>query len=241
MWRSIRHLPSFSVRTTRIQTLPYSSFPFFSSPLPKPQPSFTKTLPSNATSSPSTIILWTSSRGGKAFWSVSARCISSIPTPQPATVVDWYDPVSCSKVGDGSGADDRTLGEDTKLSIPVRTYFFSTSVDLRGLVEQNKRNFIPSTSRMTNYVVLKFGNLSSSPGPGAFISGSNWCFMVVFQYGSIVLFNVRENEVDEYLKMVEKHASGLLPEMRKDEYEVREKPTLDTWMQSGLDYIMLQF
>lgn len=40
--------------------------------------------------------------------------------------------------------------------------------------------------------------------------------MVVFQYGSIVLFNVREHEIDGYLKIVEKHASGLLPEMRKD-------------------------
>lgn len=53
-------------------------------------------------------------------------------------------------------------------------------------------------------------------GPGAFISESNCCFMVVYQYGSIVLFNVREHEVDGYLKIVEKHASGLLPEMRKD-------------------------
>ncbi|GLT70078.1 hypothetical protein SLA2020_421790 [Shorea laevis] len=34
---------------------------------------------------------------------------------------------------------------------------------------------------------------------------------------------------------------GLLPEMRKDEYEVREMPTLNTWMQGGLDHIMLQF
>ncbi|OMO81101.1 hypothetical protein COLO4_23761 [Corchorus olitorius] len=81
----------------------------------------------------------------------------------------------------------------------------------------------------------------SFPGPGAFPSGSDCCFMVVFQYGSIVLFNVRENEVESYLKIVEKHASGLLPEMRKDEYEVREKPTLNTWMQAGLDHITLQF
>lgn len=40
--------------------------------------------------------------------------------------------------------------------------------------------------------------------------------MVVFQYGSIVLFNVRDHEIDGYLKIVEKHATGLLPEMRKD-------------------------
>lgn len=54
-------------------------------------------------------------------------------------------------------------------------------------------------------------------GPGSsFLNGTNGCYMVVFQYGSIVLFNVLEHEVDGYLKIVRKHASGLLPEMRKD-------------------------
>lgn len=53
-------------------------------------------------------------------------------------------------------------------------------------------------------------------GLGPSVSGSDCCYMVVFQYGSIVLFNVREHEIDGYLKIVEKHASGLLPEMRKD-------------------------
>ncbi|CAN1148484.1 Protein RETARDED ROOT GROWTH-LIKE [Linum perenne] len=94
---------------------------------------------------------------------------------------------------------------------------------------------------MTNYVLLKFGDLSVSSGYGTCISGSDCCYMVVFQYGSIVLFNAREHEVDGYLKIVRNHASGLLPDMRKDEYEVREKPTLDTWMEAGLDHIMLQY
>ncbi|MBA0602014.1 protein RETARDED ROOT GROWTH-LIKE [Gossypium raimondii] len=250
MWRSFRQLPSFSVRTTRSQTLPYSSILSLSSPLPKPQPSSfvfapAKTIRSAATSYPSSIILWTFNRDCcNATRSIAVRCISSFPTPQPEMVVDWNDAVSCSEVGDGvedKNGDDGTLEEGTKRSIPVRAYFFSTSVDLKGLVEQNKQNFIPPTSRMTNYVVLKFGDLSSSSGPGVFTSGSDCCFMVVFQYGSIVLFNIRECDVDQYLKIVEKHASGLLPEMRKDEYEVIEMPTLNTWMQAGLDYITLQF
>ncbi|KAL5082153.1 hypothetical protein RYX36_010574 [Vicia faba] len=76
---------------------------------------------------------------------------------------------------------------------------------------------------MTNYVVLKFGNLSDSKAPGSsFLNGTNGCYMVVFQYGSIVLFNVCEHQVDGYLKIVRKHASGLLPEMRKDDYGQRE-------------------
>ncbi|KAH6803990.1 sporulation RMD1-like protein [Perilla frutescens var. frutescens] len=130
----------------------------------------------------------------------------------------------------------------SKAYIPVRAYFFSTSVDLRSLVEQNKQNFIPPSSRMTNYVVLRFGDLKPDPnGLGSSLGGNDCCYMVIFQYGSIVLFNVRDHEIDGYLKIVERHASGLLPEMRKDEYEVRENPTLHTWMQGGLDYIMLQY
>ena len=38
---------------------------------------------------------------------------------------------------------------------------FCCSVDLRSLVEQNRPHFIPPTSRMTNYVVFRFGNLES--------------------------------------------------------------------------------
>jgi uncharacterized Rmd1/YagE family protein len=40
--------------------------------------------------------------------------------------------------------------------------------------------------------------------------------MVVFQYGSAVLFNIEDREVENYLDLVRRHASGLLSEMRKD-------------------------
>ncbi|XP_057476823.1 protein RETARDED ROOT GROWTH-LIKE-like isoform X2 [Actinidia eriantha] len=168
---------------------------------------------------------------------VEAKCVSSISS---AHTLEWNEPVPCSESGDCSigGVSE----EESKPSISVRAYFFSTSVNLRSLVEQNKPNIIPPTSRMTNYVVLRFGNAKAEPnGLGANLTGSDCCYMVVFQYGSIVLFNVRDHEVDDYLKIVRRHASGLLPETRKDEYEVREKLTLDTWMQGGLDYIMLQY
>jgi len=40
--------------------------------------------------------------------------------------------------------------------------------------------------------------------------------MVVYQYGSAVLFNIEDHEVESYLELVKRHASGLLREMRKD-------------------------
>ncbi|CAI9759243.1 unnamed protein product [Fraxinus pennsylvanica] len=173
------------------------------------------------------------------------KCISS----SAANTVDWTNPVSCSEIGGGVNLieelevleEEDECNETFKAPIPVRAFFFSTSVDLRTLVQRNKQNFILPSSRMTNYVVMRFGDLKpESNGLVANLSGSDCCYMIVFQYGSIVLFNVRDHEVDGYLKIVERHSSGLLPEMRKDEYEVREKPTLNTWMQGGLDYIMLQ-
>lgn len=160
----------------------------------------------------------------------------------------WNDAVEAGAGGRVENQVSASDGEDgdviagVKPAIPVRAFFFSTSVDLRSLVEQNKQNFVPPTSRMTNYVVLRYGSSKPEPnGLGVSLSGSDRHYMVVFQYGSVVLFNVREHELDGYLKLVEKHASGLLPEMRKDEYEVRENPSLNTWMQGGLDYIMLQY
>lgn len=157
-----------------------------------------------------------------------------------ADTVEWDEHTVCAEVEDSG--DDFVSDEDVKPSIPIRAYFVSTSVDLKSLVEQNRSNYIQPTSRMTNCIVLRFGsNNPEHVGLGASISGSDMSYMVVFQYGSIVLFNVRDHEIDGYLKIVEKHASGLLQERRKDEYEVKEKPSLDTWMQGGLDYIMLQY
>uniref|UniRef100_A0A2N9E2Y6 DUF155 domain-containing protein n=1 Tax=Fagus sylvatica TaxID=28930 RepID=A0A2N9E2Y6_FAGSY len=239
------------LRAARLFPSLFSSQPYFSlKPVrtilaPKPNPHYhtlcaPKTLTLRtifATTTTATTSTSIHSHGGRDFGLIVVRCVSSF---SPADTLDWNEPVSCSEVGDGDG-NNGSLDEDSKPAIPVRAYFFSTSVDLRSLVEQNKPNFIPPTSRMTNYVVLKFGNLSEINGLGASLSGSTSCYMVVFQYGSIVLFNVREHEVDGYLKIVQKHASGLLPEMRKDEYELREKPSLSTWMEGGLDYIMLQY
>ena len=54
---------------------------------------------------------------------VPVRCLSSI---FPANTLEWNEPVSCSEVGDADG-EGRSLGEeDSRTSIPVRAYFFST-------------------------------------------------------------------------------------------------------------------
>lgn len=57
--------------------------------------------------------------------SLLVKCLSSASSAECHTVVDWNDAVSCSEVGDGATTGS-TLEEDTKTSIPVRAYFFST-------------------------------------------------------------------------------------------------------------------
>lgn len=127
--------------------------------------------------------------------------------------------------------------------IPVKAFFLCTSIDLRSLQAQNAFNVAsPPTSRATNYIVLRYYDAKDDPQVmvTGFPSEGSCHYMIVFHYGSVVLFNVSDHEVDGYLKIVEKHASGLLPEMRKDDFAIVEKPTLENWMQGGLDYIMLK-
>ncbi|XP_074305482.1 protein RETARDED ROOT GROWTH-LIKE-like [Silene latifolia] len=174
---------------------------------------------------------------------VGFRCFSSSSITD-TTTFEWNGPLSPSQTDTTTfvDANDVDANPHPYTYIPVRAFFFSTSMDLKSLVDENRTNFIPPSSRMTNYVVLKFGNLKPVPnGLGATLSGSDCRFLVVFQYGSVVLFNVSDQDVNTYLKIVEKHSAALLPERRKDEFEVIEKPTLSTWMQPGLDHIMLQY
>ncbi|PSS28809.1 Sad1-interacting factor like [Actinidia chinensis var. chinensis] len=106
---------------------------------------------------------------------------------------------------------------------------------------ENSRNVVPPTSRSSNCIALRFCNFPSET-TGIRVEENMSCsrFMVVFQYGSAVLFNVEDHEVESYLEIVRRHASGLLPEMRKDDYAVKEKPLLIEDMQGGPDFIVLK-
>uniref|UniRef100_A0A3N7GZA9 DUF155 domain-containing protein n=1 Tax=Populus trichocarpa TaxID=3694 RepID=A0A3N7GZA9_POPTR len=114
------------------------------------------------------------------------------------------------------------------------------SINLKSMQAENLSNVVPPTSRSTNYTVLRFFNFSSdisALGIGGYVSCR---YMVVFQYGSAVLFNIEDHEVERYLEIVRRHTSGLLSEMRKDDYAIIEKPLLAEDMQGGLDYIVLK-
>ncbi|XP_057530770.1 protein RETARDED ROOT GROWTH, mitochondrial-like [Amaranthus tricolor] len=125
--------------------------------------------------------------------------------------------------------------------IPVKAYFLSTSINLRSMQAENAGNVVPPTSRTSNYVTFRFCNLPSET-MGLGVENNAICnrYMVVFQYGSAVLFNVDDHEVDFFLNIARRHASGLLSELRKDDYMVKEKPTLAEDMQGGADYIILK-
>lgn len=116
-----------------------------------------------------------------------AKCLSSISS-SPHTVdwndaVSCSEIAEAEKLClEREEDDDDASATAVKPYIPVRAFFFSTrfvficffhfvfvqnrkiligsfcSVDLRSLVEQNKQNFVPPSSRMTNYVVLRFGD-----------------------------------------------------------------------------------
>lgn len=131
--------------------------------------------------------------------------------------------------------------DDESGKIPVRAFFLSTSINLKSMQAENSRCVVPPSSRSSNYIALRFGNPPSDSraiGVDGYVSCCR--YMVVFQYGSAVLFNMEDHEVEPYLEIVRRHASGLLQEMRKDDYTVKEKPLLVEDMLGGPDYIVLK-
>ncbi|KAF4368210.1 hypothetical protein F8388_022843 [Cannabis sativa] len=125
--------------------------------------------------------------------------------------------------------------------IPIKAYFLSTSINLKSMQAANLSNVIPATSRSSNYIALRYGDIPSK-ATGFGVERNPCCsrYMVVFQYGSAVLFNIEDHEVENYLELVRRHASGLLLEMRKDDYTVKEKPQMVEDMEGGADYIALK-
>ncbi|XP_030552642.1 protein RETARDED ROOT GROWTH, mitochondrial [Rhodamnia argentea] len=130
---------------------------------------------------------------------------------------------------------------DESDNIPIKSYFLSTSIDLKSLQAENLGNVLPATSRSSNYIALKYSALPSDiRGLGAKERASHCHYMVVCQYGSVILFNIEDDEIETYLKIVRRHASGLLPQRCKDDYVVKEQPLLDGDMEGGPDYIVLK-
>ncbi|KAF5184158.1 sporulation protein [Thalictrum thalictroides] len=167
------------------------------------------------------------------------RFISANPCPSHIDDNDFFDGVH--EFGQNIEKE-KKVEKEKVTNIPVKAYFLSTSIDLKSMQAEYSCNVIPPTSRSSsNYIALRYCDFPFKVSrTGGEKIGSCWRYMVVFQYGSAVLFNIEEDEVDSYLKLVRRHASGLLSEMRKDDYAVKEKPLLKEDMQGGPDYIVLK-
>ncbi|KAI3896736.1 hypothetical protein MKW98_009589 [Papaver atlanticum] len=150
-------------------------------------------------------------------------------------------------------------------SIPVRAYCLSHNFNhIANIVCGHDGIIVTSmfTPGIDNYIVLRFDDLTDSLTPARessyFRFGiSSFCdsYMVVFKYGSTVMFNMLDKEVDGYMKIIKRHASGMLPETTTDggdssqkyiikfpflDCKLREKLKLPACVQGGLNQTMLQ-
>ncbi|KAJ4960641.1 hypothetical protein NE237_020551 [Protea cynaroides] len=165
------------------------------------------------------------------------RFCSAIPSP--ATV--YGDEYLCGNIDFGHRYALEPKDEEEAGKILVKAYFLCTSIDLKSIQTENSSNVVPPSSRSSNYIALRYSNFPSKVNGACIVEDwSCCCYMVVFQYGSVVLFNIADDEVENYLEIVKRHAFGLLPEMRRDDYAVKEKPLLVEDMQGGPDYIVLK-
>ncbi|PIA57767.1 hypothetical protein AQUCO_00600473v1 [Aquilegia coerulea] len=205
---------------------------------------FSSSFPSSSSSSSSFLLKSTQQQqqhipiSKQSSWGF--RFLSANPCPSPIYDNDFIDGVH--EFSQNYEEEKEKVEKERVTNIPVKAYFLSTSIDLKSMQAEYSCNVIPPTSRSSsNYIALRYFDFPFKvAGTGGEEIGSCWRYMVVFQYGSAVLFNIEEDEVDSYLELVRRHASGLLSEMRKDDYAVKEKPLLKDDMQGGPDYIVLK-
>ncbi|GAB2297163.1 hypothetical protein Dimus_031275 [Dionaea muscipula] len=179
---------------------------------------------------------------GRTHFSDFVRAFSSIPSACSAVAALADDEPDYGYREFGPNFFGESQEEDGGCGIiPVKAYFLSTSIDLKGMQSELVMNVIPPTSRTSNYTLLRFFEIHTN------ITETGECenvgctqYMVVFQYGSAVLFNVEDHEADSFLSIVRRHVSGSLQEMRRDDYAVKEIPRLAEDMQGGPDYIVLK-
>ncbi|KAL5563329.1 hypothetical protein UlMin_033076 [Ulmus minor] len=128
---------------------------------------------------------------------------------------------------------DPTLSSPSKSLSPSLYVIQAFPTATMGIVPSTPRWSTTRPHDMVEYLIITFG---------FGVKRNGYCsrYMVVFQYGSAVLFNIEDHEVDDYLQLVRRHASGLLPEMRKHDYAVKEKPPIANNMEGVVDYIVLK-
>ncbi|KAG8473181.1 hypothetical protein CXB51_035121 [Gossypium anomalum] len=183
--------------------------------------------------------LFLSLSSSPAFCFLLARPFSALPSQLPIYPSDPENGspyFSQQNHGFVSQEEEEEIGK-----IPIKAYFLCTSIDLKSMQAENLSNIVPPSSRSSNYIALRYCDFP----PGVTALGmtdkvSSCRYMVIFQYGSAVLFNIEDREVESYLEIVQRHASGLLPEMRRDDYCVKEQPLLAKDMQGGPDYIVVK-
>ncbi|MBA0667668.1 hypothetical protein Goklo_000724, partial [Gossypium klotzschianum] len=165
--------------------------------------------------------LFLSLSSSPAFCFLLARPFSALPSQLPIYPSDSENGspyFSQQNHGFVSQEEEEEIGK-----IPIKAYFLCTSIDLKSMQAENLSNIVPPSSRSSNYIALRYCDFP----PGV-------------TYGSAVLFNIEDREVESYLEIVQRHASVLLPEMRRDDYCVKEQPLLAKDMQGGPDYIVVK-
>ncbi|KAK6157866.1 hypothetical protein DH2020_012114 [Rehmannia glutinosa] len=140
------------------------------------------------------------------------RSFSALPSVSPLEEFDF----KTHDFNQNQMLEEELLEDEEAGKIAVKAFFLCTSVNLKSMQAENSRYVLPPTSRSSNCIALRFGGPPWQTEGAVGENMSCYRYMIVYQYGSAVLFNVEDHEVDFYLQAVKRHASGLLTEMRKD-------------------------
>lgn len=135
------------------------------------------------------------------------------------------------------------FGEPTDIYIPVKAYFISRRINLKSLQDERFLGTIASR----NHLILKWKDRPPGcpPVTGKFdmqgmTTWSSTRYIVVFNFGAVVLFNFGDDEEFDCLDVIRQHGSEQCQEDKKDDFDIIIRPTLEGWCQGGHDKVLLK-
>ncbi|KAH7442772.1 hypothetical protein KP509_02G001100 [Ceratopteris richardii] len=135
------------------------------------------------------------------------------------------------------------FGEPTDIYIPVKAFFISRRINLKTLQDEQFLGTVASR----NHLILKWKDRPPGCPP---ITGkldmqgmTTWSttrYIVVYNYGAVVLFNFGDNEEFDVLDIIRQHGSEQCQEAKNDDFDIIIRPTLEGWCQGGHDKVLLK-
>jgi uncharacterized Rmd1/YagE family protein len=126
------------------------------------------------------------------------------------------------------------------IQLAIKMFYVGEHINFQGMVQEYPYAQVPLSSRALNRdcLIIILSALDTAP----LVPNDPGRYVVVFQYGSVVCFNLSDKEIQETLEIARRYATGVYESdsTQSDDYTVVIRPSLKEWSIFEDDCVVLR-